>query len=105
MDVDNHSTASSPLQWDGEDLLVQVRLQPRASADAIVGVHAGALKVRVTAPPVEGAANRRAIALLAAAFSVAKSRVTLESGAGSRDKRFRIHQPQRVPAGLLHTDL
>lgn len=105
MDVDKHSTASSPLQWGGEDLLVQVRVQPRASTDAIVGVHAGTLKVRVTAPPVEGAANRRATALLADAFGVAKSQVTLESGAGSRDKRFRIHRPQRIPAGLLHTDL
>lgn len=99
------SLSSSALQWDGEDLLLHVRLQPRASSDALVGLHAGALQVRVTSAPVEGAANRRAIELLAHAFGVAKSQVTLESGAGSRDKRFRIRRPRRFPAQLLHTDL
>lgn len=96
---------SSPLQWDGDDLIIQVRLQPRASADEIVGVQGGALKVRVTAAPVEGEANRRLTALLAAAFGVAKSQVAIERGDSSRDKRLRISKPRHLPAQLLHNPL
>lgn len=99
------SPQASPLHWDGDDLVVQVRLQPRARSDAIVGVRAGALKVRVTAPPVGGAANHRACVLLAQAFGVSPSRVALERGDGSRDTQFRVQRPQRIPAQLLHFDV
>lgn len=99
------SEDGSPLRWDGDDLLLRVRVQPRASADEIVGVHDGLLKVRITAPPVEGQANSHLAALLARAFGVAKSRVHLESGASSREKRFRITKPAHIPAQLLHLGL
>ena len=85
--------------------MLQVRLQPRASADEIVGVHANLLKVRVTAPPVEGRANTQLTALLARAFGVSKSQVVIERGANSREKRVRIARPSRIPAQLLHLDL
>ena len=99
------SGTPSPLHWDGEDLILQVRLQPRASADEIIGVHGDLLKVRVTAPPLEGQANAQLTALLARAFGVSKSRVVVERGASSREKRVRIARPSRIPAQLLHLDV
>ncbi len=67
-----------------------VRVSPRASRDAILGVHDGALKVALTAPPVEGAANAALVALLAKALGVAKRAVTIASGEASRQKRVQI---------------
>lgn len=84
--------------WQGQDLLLRVYLQPRASADEIVGPHGDALKIRVTAPPLEGKANRHLKKFLADQFGVPPSRVSLEKGHGSRAKLWRIHQPRQLPA-------
>jgi uncharacterized protein len=65
---------------------LRVRLQPRAGRDEIVGERAGALVVRLTAPPVEGRANAALCRLLARRLGVAPTRVTLLRGAKSRDK-------------------
>lgn len=75
---------------DGKRVRFGVRVSPRASRDAILGVHDGALKVALTAPPVEGAANAALIALLAKALGVAKRAVTIASGEASRQKRVQI---------------
>jgi len=84
--------------WQGDDLLLRVYLQPRASRDEIVGPHGDALKIRVAAPPVEGKANRRLGEFLADQFGVPPSRVELHKGHGSRIKLWRIRQPRRLPA-------
>jgi len=65
-------------------------VQPRASRDGIVGWQDGALRLRVTAAPVEGAANRAVEALLARALGVAPSRVRVVRGARGRDKLVRV---------------
>ena len=67
-----------------------VRVAPRASRDAIVGVHDGALKVALTAPPVEGEANAALVALLAKKLGVAKRDVVLLRGETSRAKRVEV---------------
>jgi uncharacterized protein (TIGR00251 family) len=69
-----------------EGVWITVRVQPKASRDAIVGPAAGALKVAVTAPPAEGAANAALIELLAKRLGVAKSRLEIASGQKSRNK-------------------
>jgi len=84
-------------RWTGEDLLIDVQVQPRASRDEIVGPHGDCLKVRITAPPVEGRANAHLACFLAAGFGVPKSQVALVSGAGTRRKRLRISAPRRLP--------
>jgi len=84
-------------RWQETDLLLAVRLQPRASRDEIVGPHGDALKVRITAPPVEGQANAHLIKFLAAAFGVPRSQVTLVSGDTARSKQLRITRPSRLP--------
>ena len=61
-------------------------MQPRASNSALAGQHGDALKVRVTAPPLDGAANEALVRFLAERLGVAPSAVRVESGAGSRAK-------------------
>lgn len=67
-----------------------VAVSPRASRDAVGGVHDGALRVRVTAPPVDGAANDAVRALLAKRLGVARGAVAIVAGAGSRRKTVRV---------------
>lgn len=66
---------------------IEVRVVPRALRDEVVGFDAaGRLRVRLTAPPVEGAANRALLRLLARRLGVARGRVGLVGGATSRTK-------------------
>ncbi|MCU1290800.1 MAG: hypothetical protein JWN60_3029 [Acidobacteria bacterium] len=67
-----------------------VRAVPRASKSEIVGVLDGALKVRIAAPPVDGAANAELAKLLAKAFEISKSDVEISSGQFSKIKLIRI---------------
>ncbi len=67
-----------------------VRVTPRASRDAIDGEHQGALKVRVTAPPVDDRANQALRRLLAKRLKVPLSAVKILGGEKSRNKRVHI---------------
>lgn len=67
-------------------VLISVRLQPRSSRNQVEGVIDGALKVRLTAPPVEGEANRALIEFLSEITGLRKSAFTISSGHKSRDK-------------------
>jgi uncharacterized protein (TIGR00251 family) len=87
-------------QWDGYDLLITVYVQPRASRDAIAGLHDGALKICITAPPAHGKANQYLGKFLAKLFGVARSRVTLLSGDSNRRKRFKIQAPRHSPQSI-----
>ena len=80
--------------------MLEIRLQPRASDNSLAGVSNGRLRIRVTAAPVENAANQRMMAILAKEFGVAKSRVRLLAGSRGRDKRVAIESPRRRPAWL-----
>ena len=83
----------SPPQWltaDGTGVIIALRVVPRAHRSEIVGEHGGALKVRLAAPPVEGAANRALVAFLARCLEVRKQQVSIESGEHSRQKRVRV---------------
>ena len=67
-----------------------VRLVPRASRTAIGGVRAGVLHVRVTAAPVNGAANRALIEVLGKSLRLAPTAIRIESGATSARKRLSV---------------
>lgn len=82
---------------DGDDLILTLRIQPKASRDEVCGLHGEAIKIRITAPPVEGKANAHLIKLLAKHFKVPKGQVTLISGENGRDKVVRIHSPKTFP--------
>jgi uncharacterized protein (TIGR00251 family) len=83
-------------RWQGDSVILTLRVQPRAKRDEISGLHGDALKVRITAPPVEGAANSHLVAWLAELFDVPRSHVTLEAGETGRNKRVRIRSPGRL---------
>jgi uncharacterized protein (TIGR00251 family) len=76
----------------GSAVSVRVRVTPRGGRDAVIGYRAadGVLLVRVAAPPVEGAANRACLELVAAVFGVKRGQVTLAAGETAREKRFTI---------------
>lgn len=67
-----------------------VRVVPRASISKIVGEHDGALRVRIAAPPVDGAANAELIVTLARAFDVPRSAVEITSGHSSKLKHVSV---------------
>ncbi len=73
-----------------DGLLLDVHVQPRASRNELAGLQGDSLKVRLTSPPVEGAANKLCREFFAKLLGVAKSRVTLVSGEKSRHKRLFI---------------
>ena len=86
-------------RWDGADLLLTVRVQPRASRDELL-LDGARLKVRITAPPVDGAANAHLLRFLAAEFGVAPSRTELVRGAAGREKVVCIAAPSKLPEQL-----
>lgn len=87
--------------WDKEDLVFYVFLQPRASRNALLGVHGNAVKISLMSPPVGGQANKQLIQYLSTLFRVKKSHVSIVSGAHSRHKRVRVCAPSRLPEDLF----
>ena len=85
---------------DNGDLLLDILVQPRASRSRVVGRHDDRLKVAITAPPVDGGANRELVRLVAKLFGVGKSSVVIEKGLASRRKCLRVRGVARVPAEL-----
>jgi uncharacterized protein (TIGR00251 family) len=82
---------------DGEDLLLRLYIQPKASRDAIVGLHGEELKVAITAPPVDGKANAHLTKYLAKQCKVSKGSISIEKGELGRHKEVRISAPSQLP--------
>jgi len=76
-------------QPDG--ILLAIKLQPRASANEIVGPLGNQLRIKVTAPPVDSAANEALLKLLANHFDCPRNRVELVRGHTSRHKVVKLH--------------
>ncbi len=79
-------------------LTITVRVTPRSSRSEILGEHDGAIKVRLTAPPVDGAANAELIKLFSKELKLSKSRIEIVAGETSRTKLLRL---TGVTAGQL----
>ena len=75
---------------EGNCVTFAIRVQPRASRNAIAGEWNGALRIRLTAPPLDGRANDAACRLLAEQLNIPPSAVSILSGERSRTKRVRI---------------
>jgi uncharacterized protein (TIGR00251 family) len=80
--------------------MLHVHLQPRASRDRLVGLHGSALKIALTAPPVDNAANASLLSFLAALLQFPRSSFSLYSGSRSREKQ--IHISTDTPAALTY---
>jgi uncharacterized protein len=85
---------------DKMGLKFNLYVQPRSSRNQIAGLHGDTLKVKIKAPPVDGAANKMCISVLAKALKVPKSAIEIVSGQASRTKRLLVRtagagDPQR----------
>ena len=88
-------------QWQGDDLELRLKVQPKASSDQFAEVledeTGQQIKLRITAPPVDGKANKHVIAFLSKQFRVPKSAIELLCGETSRNKKVRIKSPKQLP--------
>ena len=76
--------------FQNDHLVFRVQVVPRASRSEVVGEHNGALRVRIAAPPVDGAANEELIRVLAKKFKVPRNSVSIVGGRTARIKQIRI---------------
>ncbi len=90
-------------RWVGADLELNVHAQPGARRSEVQGVHGDAVKVRIQARPVEGAANKALLELLAETLKVPRSRCAVIAGETGRRKRVRIEGPDRTHAESVLT--
>lgn len=90
-------------RWQGQDLIFQAQVYPRASRDEFAGIVGDHLKIRITAPPVDGRANAHLITFLAKQFGVSKSAVTLLQAEKGKAKVIRVRSPTKIPLGLTIT--
>jgi len=81
----------------GAVVVLTVHAQPGAKRTEVVGIHGGAMKIRLAAPAFEGKANAEMLRFLADAFGVPLRALTLVRGETSRQKVVRIEAPQRRP--------
>jgi uncharacterized protein len=88
------------LKQDAADILLRLVLQPKSSRDAFVGLLGDELKVAITAPPIDGQANRHLIKFLSKQFKVPKGAVIVEKGKLSRHKLVRIKNPRKIPDAI-----
>ncbi|HLK06813.1 MAG TPA: DUF167 domain-containing protein [Candidatus Angelobacter sp.] len=79
-----------PLHETAKGISFSVKVHPRARKNAIAGIVGDALKLALTAPPVEGKANQAVIEFFADLFAIPRSSVTIASGETSRNKTVRI---------------
>ena len=89
---------NSYYSYKGEDLLLRLYLQPKASREQFVGQHGEELKIAITAPPVDGKANAHLVKFFSKQFNVAKSAINVEKGLQSRHKLVRIKHPKKLPS-------
>lgn len=87
-------------RWQNKQLLLFCHLQPKASKDEFCGQHGDRLKIRITAPPVDGKANAHLIRFIAKQFGVVKADVVISSGELGRQKTLQINQPTKLPHDL-----
>lgn len=85
----------------GGRLRFSVRVQPRARREAIVGAHGGALRVQLTAPPMDGRANEELVAFLARRLGIPRSAVSLLAGRRSRNKIVEVAGVSRSAVDAL----
>jgi hypothetical protein len=101
------SALSAPeVRWfrrDQDRLTLSVHAMPGARRTEIQGLHGDALKIRVAAPPVDGAANDELRKFLASTFAVPLRNIELISGASSRSKRFSVQGSSINPLSLIAT--
>jgi uncharacterized protein (TIGR00251 family) len=85
---------------DADDLLLFIRVQPRSSRDGFAEVMENQRKLRIRAAPVDGKANQHLVRYLSRLLGVPKSRIRVETGHSSRNKRIRVKGLSALPDTL-----
>ncbi|MDO6559027.1 DUF167 family protein YggU [Paraglaciecola chathamensis] len=88
------------VQMKDAELQLRIYIQPKASRDEIVGMHGDALKIAITAPPVDGKANAHLCKYLAKQCGVAKSKVAITKGQLNRHKTVVVCAPAVIPEAI-----
>lgn len=83
-------TTAYGIEATATGITINIYVAPRSSANKVVGVHNGAIKVALTAPPVDGAANKGLIEFLAKVLGVPKGAVRITAGETSRNKMVAV---------------
>lgn len=86
-----------------EGILFKVFVLPRSSKNMVSGLHGDALKLKLTAPPVDGSANKMCVKFLAKLFKTAKSSISIASGESSRTKQILVHIDRKDKAGRVNS--
>ncbi|WP_458734333.1 DUF167 family protein [Zobellella taiwanensis] len=94
------AAVTQPVRLEQGRLYLSLYLQPRASRDQFLGLHSNAVKLAITAPPVDGQANAHLQKWLARQCRVAAANVSLLAGQGSRHKAVMIVEPRQIPPAL-----
>lgn len=87
---------------DGQRLTLDLYIQPNAGKTEVAGLHDGALKIKVAAPPTDHQANDKLLDFLRKSFKVNKKQVILKQGEHARHKIVEIIDPNAAPEVLLH---
>lgn len=87
-------------RWEKEALYLDCSIQPKSNEDRIVGPVGEHLKIRISATPTDGKANKQLIRFLAKAFHTKQTAITIVNGQTGRHKRLCIKKPLSIPPGL-----
>jgi uncharacterized protein len=91
----------SPIIKKSDGIVLKIYVQPKSSKNTIVGVHDDAIKIRLTAPPVNNAANEMCVKFLAKQLGIPKSSMNIISGHASRSKQIFIRCEADVSSAHL----
>jgi len=88
----------NPVEGTGDGVRLRLRIQPRASRTEVAGLHGDSIRIRLSAPPVDGAANEALILFLAATLGVPPRAVEITAGHGGRQKTVHVRGVGRAAA-------
>jgi uncharacterized protein (TIGR00251 family) len=86
---------------NGEEIILNLHVQPGAKRSELAGLHGEALKIRLAAPPVEGRANKVLLKFIAKLFDVPLRQVELKKGEKSRDKIILVRRSDVKPDSIV----
>ena len=87
-------------RWEKEVLYLDCSIQPKSNEDRLVGPVGEYLKIRISAAPTDGKANKHLVRYLAKLFGIKQAAITIVSGQTGRHKRLCIKKPLSIPPGL-----
>lgn len=92
----------NPIQIKDDGILVSLYIQPKSSKNQVVGIYNGAFKLKIKAPPVDGAANKECIKFISKEIKIPKSSITIISGHTGRQKKVLIKNKKDQTLNNLH---